>query len=194
MPLQTPDKKEEKPKVPEANVDYTNYEEGIYVGYRYFDTFGKEVSYPFGHGLSYTSFSYDIESASIEGDQCQLKVTVKNTGKYAGREAVQAYVKAPKGALDKPAKELKAFGKTRLLEPGESQTLTLTWHVMDMASYNEKSASWELDKGEYQWMAAASSADVRDTAVQKIAKSSKVKTLDVMKPQAAIPVNPMVKR
>ena len=188
------DKKEEKPKVPEANVDYTNYEEGIYVGYRYFDTFGKEVSYPFGHGLSYTSFSYDIESASIEGDQCQLKVTVKNTGKYAGREAVQAYVKAPKGALDKPAKELKAFGKTRLLEPGESQTLTLTWHVMDMASYNEKSASWELDKGEYQWMAAASSADVRDTAVQKIAKSSKVKTLDVMKPQAAIPVNPMVKR
>ena len=82
----------------------------------------------------------------------------------------------------------------RLLEPGESQTLTLTWHVMDMASYNEKSASWELDKGEYQWMAAASSADVRDTVVQKIAKSSKVKTLDVMKPQAAIPVNPMVKR
>jgi hypothetical protein len=118
----------------------------------------------------------------------------KNLKILEGGEAVQAYVKAPKGALDKPAKELKAFGKTRLLEPGESQTLTLTWHVMDMASYNEKSASWELDKGEYQWMAAASSADVRDTVVQKIAKSSKVKTLDVMKPQAAIPVNPMVKR
>ena len=103
-------------------------------------------------------------------------------------------MKAPKGALDKPAKELKAFGKTRLLEPGESQTLTLTWHVMDMASYNEKSASWELDKGEYQWMVAASSADVRDSVGQKIAKSRKVKTLEVMKPQGVINLHPMVKK
>ena len=103
-------------------------------------------------------------------------------------------MKAPKGSLDKPSKELKTFGKTHLLEPGESQTLTLTWNVMDMASYNEKSASWELDKGEYQWMVAASSADVRDSVGQKIAKSRKVKTLEVMKPQGVINLHPMVKK
>lgn len=138
------EKKEEKPKEPEKNVDFTNYEEGIYVGYRYFDTFGKEVSYPFGHGLSYTAFDYAVENAKMDADRCELKVSVKNIGKVAGREAVQLYVKAPNGGLDKPAKELKAFGKTALLQPGESQTLILTWNVMDMASFNEKTAlgSW----------------------------------------------------
>ena len=114
------------------------------MGYRYFDTFGKEVSYPFGHGLSYTTFEYAVEEAAIDGDRCRMKVSVKNTGKVAGREAVQLYVKAPEGGMDKPAKELKAFGKTRLLKPGESQTLTLEWNVMDMASFNEKSSSWEF--------------------------------------------------
>ena len=88
--------------------------------------------------------------------------------------------------MDKPAKELKAFGKTRLLKPGESQTLTLEWNVMDMASFNEKSSSWELAKGEYQWMAAASSADVRCTTVQKVAKARKQKV--------PVAVHPMVKR
>lgn len=80
----------------------------------------------------------------MDADRCELKVSVKNIGKVAGREAVQLYVKAPNGGLDKPAKELKAFGKTALLQPGESQTLILTWNVMDMASFNEKTAlgSW----------------------------------------------------
>ena len=188
------DKKEEKPKEPERNVDFTLYEEGIYVGYRYFDTFGKEVSYPFGHGLSYTTFEYAVEEAAIDGDRCRMKVSVKNTGKVAGREAVQLYVKAPKGGMDKPAKELKAFGKTRLLKPGESQTLTLEWNVMDMASFNEKSSSWELAKGEYQWMAAASSADVRCTTVQKVAKARKQKVHDAMRAQVPVAVHPMVKR
>lgn len=188
------DKKEEKPKEPERNVDFTLYEEGIYVGYRYFDTFGKEVSYPFGHGLSYTTFEYAVEEAAIDGDRCRMKVSVKNTGKVAGREAVQLYVKAPEGGMDKPAKELKAFGKTRLLKPGESQTLTLEWNVMDMASFNEKSSSWELAKGEYQWMAAASSADVRCTTVQKVAKARKQKVHDAMRAQVPVAVHPMVKR
>ena len=82
----------------------------------------------------------------MDADRCELKVSVKNIGKVAGREAVQLYVKAPNGGLDKPAKELKAFGKTALLQPGESQTLILTWNVMDMASFNEKNSSWELAK------------------------------------------------
>lgn len=188
------DKKEEKPKEPERNVDYTLYEEGIYVGYRYFDTFGKEVSYPFGHGLSYTTFEYTLEESAIDGDRCRVKVGVKNTGRRAGREAVQLYVKAPRGGMDKPAKELKAFGKTRLLQPGESQTLTLEWDVTDMASYNEKASAWELAKGEYQWMVAASSTDVRCTAVQKVAKARKQKTHNAMKAQAPVAVHPMVKR
>ena len=123
-----------------------------------------------------------------------MKVSVKNTGKVAGREAVQLYVKAPKGGMDKPVKELKAFGKTRLLKPGESQTLTLEWNVMDMASFNEKSSSWELAKGEYQWMAAASSADVRCTTVQKVAKARKQKVHDAMRAQVPVAVHPMVKR
>lgn len=188
------DKKEEKPKEPERNIDFTLYEEGVYVGYRYFDTFGKEVSYPFGHGLSYTTFEYTMEEAGIDGDRCRMKVIVKNTGKVAGREAVQLYVKAPKGSMDKPAKELKAFGKTRLLNPGESQTLTLEWNVMDMASFNEKNSSWELAKGEYQWMAAASSADVRCTTLQKVAKVRKQKVHDAMQAQVSVAVHPMVKR
>ena len=185
---------EEKPKEPEKNVDFTNYEEGIYVGYRYFDTFGKEVSYPFGHGLSYTAFDYAVENAKMDADRCELKVSVKNIGKVAGREAVQLYVKAPNGGLDKPAKELKAFGKTALLQPGESQTLILTWNVMDMASFNEKNSSWELAKGEYQWMVAASSADVRCTAVQRVTKARKQKVHDAMRAQVPVAVYPMVKR
>ena len=188
------EKKEEKPKEPEKNVDFTNYEEGIYVGYRYFDTFGKEVSYPFGHGLSYTAFDYAVENAKMDADRCELKVSVKNIGKVAGREAVQLYVKAPNGGLDKPAKELKAFGKTALLQPGESQTLILTWNVMDMASFNEKNSSWELAKGEYQWMVAASSADVRCTAVQRVTKARKQKVHDAMRAQVPVAVYPMVKR
>ena len=185
---------EEKPKEPEKNVDFTNYEEGIYVGYRYFDTFGKEVSYPFGHGLSYTAFDYAVENAKMDADRCELKVSVKNIGKVAGREAVQLYVKAPNGGLDKPAKELKAFGKTALLQPGESQTRILTWNVMDMASFNEKNSSWELAKGEYQWMVAASSADVRCTAVQRVTKARKQKVHDAMRAQVPVAVYPMVKR
>ena len=185
---------EEKPKEPEKNVDFTNYEEGIYVGYRYFDTFGKEVSYPFGHGLSYTAFEYAVESAKMDADRCELKMNVKNIGKVAGREAVQLYVKAPNGGLDKPAKELKAFGKTALLQPGGSQTLILTWNVMDMASFNEKNSSWELAKGEYQWMVAASSADVRCTAVQRVTKARKQKVHDAMRAQVPVAVHPMVKR
>lgn len=194
MNFESKEKKEEKPKEAVRNVDYTNYEEGIYVGYRYFDTFGKEVSYPFGHGLSYTTFSFDVVSSGINGDKCEMKVSVKNTGSCAGKESVQLYVKAPAGGLEKPAKELKAFAKTKLLQPGESEVVTLSWNLMDMASFNEKSCSWELAKGTYQWMAAASSADVRCTVSQKVAKAQKVKVHDAMKPAYKITQLDMVKR
>lgn len=183
-------------KAPELvrNVDYTEYQEGIYIGYRYFDTFGKAVAFPFGHGLSYTTFGYEIVSSSINGDECQMEVKVTNTGDRAGREVVQAYVKAPKGRLDKPAKELKAFAKTKSLEPGQSQVVTLKWKTMDMASFDEKASAWLLDKGNYEFMAAASSADVKCSATQKVAKARTEKVHNAMAPQGKITVHPMVKR
>lgn len=186
--------KEEKPKEAVRNVDFTDYEEGIYVGYRYFETFDKEVSYPFGHGLSYTTFSFEIVSSDINGDNCEMKVAVKNTGNCAGKESVQVYVKAPAGGLEKPAKELKAFAKTKLLQPGESEVVTLSWKLMDMASLNEKSSSWELAKGTYQWMVGASSADVRCTVIQKVSKAQKVKVHNAMIPPYKIAQHDMVKR
>lgn len=186
--------KEEKLKEAVRNVDFTDYEEGIYVGYRYFETFDKEVSYPFGHGLSYTTFSFEIVSSDINGDNCEMKVAVKNTGNCAGKESVQVYVKAPAGGLEKPAKELKAFAKTKLLQPGESEVVTLSWKLMDMASLNEKSSSWELPKGTYQWMVGASSADVRCTVIQKVSKAQKVKVHNAMIPPYKIAQHDMVKR
>jgi len=186
--------KEEKPKEAVRNVDFTDYEEGIYVGYRYFETFDKEVSYPFGHGLSYTTFSFEIVSSDINGDNCEMKVAVKNTGNCAGKESVQVYVKAPAGGLEKPAKELKAFAKTKLLQPGESEVVTLSWKLMDMASLNEKSSSWELPKGTYQWMVGASSTDVRCTVIQKVSKAQKVKVHNAMIPPYKIAQHDMVKR
>ena len=186
--------KEEKPKEAVRNVDFTDYEEGIYVGYRYFETFDKEVSYPFGYGLSYTTFSFEIVSSDINGDNCEMKVAVKNTGNCAGKESVQVYVKAPAGGLEKPAKELKAFAKTKLLQPGESEVVTLSWKLMDMASLNEKSSSWELPKGTYQWMVGASSADVRCTVIQKVSKAQKVKVHNAMIPPYKIAQHDIVKR
>lgn len=175
-----------KPKEPEQNVDYTNYAEGIYVGYRYFDTFNKNVSYPFGFGLSYTTFDYEVVGSSIKDDRCEVKVVVKNSGKVAGKEAVQLYINAPSGGLDKPAKELKALAKTKVLNPGESEVVTLSWSLMDMASFNEKTSSWELAKGTYQWMVAASSADVRGKVRHEVKVAQKLKVHDAMNPDMKI--------
>ena len=164
--------KAEAPKLVK-DVDYTDYEEGIYVGYRWFDTKSIPVAYPFGYGLSYTTFDYLIKDSSIENDMCTVTVEVRNTGKVAGRDVVQLYVSAPKGKLDKPKKELRAFAKTGVIAPGESTTVTLSWNIMDMASFNEKTNAWVLDKGTYTWSVAASSADVKATVEKKITKEQR---------------------
>lgn len=168
------------------NVDYTIYEEGIYNGYRYFDTFGVDVSYPFGFGLSYTTFEYSDAKLEQAGDQYTVSVTVKNTGKYAGKEVVQLYVSAPKGKLEKPAKELKAFGKTKSLKPGESQPLTLKVSKQDLASFNTAKSQWETDKGTYQFHVAASVKDVKATLKATVNKAWAKKVSNVLKPQIAI--------
>ena len=130
-------------------VDFSNHEEDIYVGYRYFDTFKKDVAYPFGFGLSYTTFEMGKPSVKANGKNIEVSVTVKNTGKVAGKQVAQVYVTAPKGAYEKPAKELKTFGKTRELKPGESQTLKMTLEKRDLASFDEANSQWKVDAGNY---------------------------------------------
>lgn len=131
------------------NRDFTNHEEDIWVGYRYFDTWNKQVAYPFGYGLSYTTFDFIKPTVKKDGDKITVTVTVKNTGKVAGKEVAQVYVTAPAGTIDKPAKELKAFGKTKTLKPGESQTLTMTMAVRDLASFDEANSQWLAEAGTY---------------------------------------------
>ena len=165
------------------NVDYTIHEEGIYVGYRYFSTFGKEVSYPFGFGLSYTTFGYSSPKVTATKDGFVASITVRNTGKTAGKEVVQLYVSAPKGSLgDKPARELKAFAKTRTLQPGESQVLTFTVSAYALASFNDRKSQWETAAGNYDVQFAASAEDIRAHAAYRHAKVQTWTVNDVMKP------------
>ena len=163
------------------NVGYTLYDEDIYVGYRYFDTFDKTVSYPFGYGLSYTTFSYNDVKAADNGSNVAVSVTVTNTGKRPGKEVAEVYVTAPKGAIEKPAQELKAFAKTRTLQPGESQTLTMNIDKADLASFNTKQSAWVADGGSYTFKVGASSRDIKGTATLNI-KGSKQKVHNVLKP------------
>ena len=157
--------------VGQKDVDVTRYEEGIYVGYRWFDKKELPVSYPFGYGLSYTTFEYSAPAVANDGTTVTAKVTVKNTGAVAGKEAVQLYVSAPAGTLDKPVKELKAYGKTKELAPGESQELTLTFPTSELASFDEEASAWKVDAGTYTFLFGASSRDIRCTATAEAAAS-----------------------
>ena len=164
------------PQQPRKDVDYTNYEEGIYVGYRYFATAGKEVSYPFGYGLSYTTFSYTKPVVKAVADGFEATVTVTNTGAVAGKEVVELYVSAPAGGLEKPACELKGFAKTRELKPGESQTVTIKVTNYELASFNEAASAWEAAAGTYKVAFGSSVADIRANATYQLKKAASWKT------------------
>ena len=151
-------------------VDFSNHEEDIYVGYRYFDTFKKDVAYPFGFGLSYTTFEMGKPSVKANGKNIEVSVTIKNTGKVAGKQVAQVYVTAPKGAYEKPAKELKAFGKTRELKPGESQTLKMTLEKRDLASFDEANSQWKVDAGNYLFQVGTDVESIKGTATLKVAE------------------------
>ena len=152
------------------NVDFSEYEEGIWVGYRHFQTRGVEVSYPFGYGLSYTLFDYGQPTVKADKDGFTATITVTNTGKVPGREVVELYVSAPSGGLEKPDRELKAFAKTKTLMPGESETLTMTVTAYELASFNEATAAWETAPGTYKLLFGASATDIRRTAAFKLKK------------------------
>lgn len=142
------------------DIDYTDYEEDIWVGYRYFQTKApRHVAYPFGYGLSYTTFKWSgLKVAAADGGY-SVRVTVRNTGKVAGKDVVQLYVKAPGREMEKPARELKAFAKTPLLQPGESCTVEMFVSAESLASWDEKSSSWSVEKGRYRFIAARNAAD-----------------------------------
>ena len=166
---------------------YTNHEEDIYVGYRYFDTFNRDVAYPFGYGLSYTTFEFSKPSCRVDGrgTTVNITVTVKNTGNLAGKEVAQVYVQAPKGRLEKPVQELKAFAKTRELKPGESQTLTMAVPVRDLASFDEANSQWLTEAGTYTFRIGSSSRDIQATASVTL-KEYTEKTTNALAPKAKL--------
>ncbi len=150
--------------------DYLKYYEDIYVGYRYFETVPEaydKVCYPFGFGLSYTTFAFEDIKALQCGDDINVTVTVKNTGDYAGREVAQVYFSAPQGVLGKPRYELSAFAKTKKLAPGESETLSLHFPINSMASYDDagklQKSAYLLEKGDYKVFVGSSVRDLFDT-------------------------------
>jgi beta-glucosidase len=140
------------------------YKERIYVGYRYFDTKGIAPMYPFGYGMSYTTFKFsDLKlSSTFFRNKITLTVNVTNTGKMAGKEVVQLYLSAPATQLDKPDQELKGFIKTKLLAPGETQKLTFTLDKRALASFDDESKkAWVADAGKYQVKLGPSSRDIK---------------------------------
>lgn len=165
------------------------YEEGIYVGYRYYDTFKIKTSYEFGYGLSYTGFEYGSPKLSSNSFKDTLAVTVdvKNAGKFPGKEIAQLYLSAPAGRLDKPAMELRGFAKTRLLQPGESQTLKFMIDARSLCSFDPAASSWIAEEGKYSVTIGASSRDIRQSAAFVLDKPLVVKKETVsLKPTVKI--------
>lgn len=154
------------PGDPAENPEKVVYEEGIYVGYRYHSTFNVKPAYEFGYGLSYTTFDYSNIRVNQKEFNKKIKVfaTVENTGKTAGKEAVQVYVSAPDGKLEKPALELKAFGKTKELQPGKKENMIFELDAKSLASFDEKQSAWIVEKGTYTVKVGASSENIKGTA------------------------------
>jgi len=161
------------PGTPVAKPTEVTYEEGIYVGYRYFDSFKIKPAYEFGYGLSYTKFKISdvkVSSSNFKGS-VTVKATVTNTGSVAGREVVQLYLTAPNNTIDKPEKELKGFAKTNLLAPGQSQFMVFTLRAADLASFNPDKEEWIADAGEYKAKIGTSSRQIEKTVSFNLAKA-----------------------
>ena len=162
--------------------DTSVYNEGIYVGYRYFPTLGIAPGYAFGYGLSYTEFDWSCGGASMKDNTLRVSVTVANTGKAAGREVMQLYVSAPSTELDMPYQELRGFEKTELLQPGAQQTLHFTVPLARLASYSEKDSAWLLSAGCYIVRVGTSSDRTRAVAAIHIEQPRKTMLVDPVMP------------
>jgi beta-glucosidase len=177
------------PGTPDDKPQQVVYEEGVYVGYRYYNTFNVKPAYEFGYGLSYTSFDYGkikLSSSSFK-DQMTATVTVTNSGPVAGREIVELYISAPAQKMDKPESELRAFAKTKLLEPGKSETLTFVLKAADLASFDSKDSCWMAESGKYTVKIGASSLSIKQTASFTLQADKVVeKVSKALAPQATI--------
>ena len=151
------------PKAGDENTVNSFYGEGIYVGYRYYNTFNVPTAYEFGYGLSYTTFEYsDIKlSSSTFKSKLNVSLTVTNTGKVEGKEIVQLYLNTPSSEIEKPEEELKSFAKTKLLKPGESQQITFELDEKSLASFWSGKSAWVADKGNYEIRIGSSSKNIR---------------------------------
>lgn len=151
-----------------------DYKEGIYVGYRYFDTFNQTVEFPFGYGLSYTDFSYETAEVSVKKNMVDVKISVRNIGEYKGKAVVQIYASCPKGRLEKEKKRLIAFAKTKELGPGEKEILIVPFQLKDMASFDEKKGEFVLEAGKYRLMLGEDVSRCREIAVLSLSEESTV--------------------
>jgi beta-glucosidase len=165
------------------------YDEGVYVGYRYYTTFNVKPAYEFGYGLSYTNFNYsNIKvSALVLNKKLTVSVDVTNTGAVAGKEVVQLYITAPSGKLDKPVVELKGFAKTNLLAPGKTEKIMFTLNEYDLASYNTAETAWIADAGKYTIKIGTSSTNIKQTATFILQKNVVTEKCNkVLVPQVSI--------
>ena len=152
-------------ELPEAqkvrDEDYTHYDEGVFVGYRDFDTKNIDVSYPFGYGLSYTDFEYQSMEVSLKNDTINIAVTIKNTVKFSGKEVVQFYTEKLNSEINRPTQELKAFTKTKRVESEAMERVFVKIPIKELSNWNEKKNDWALEKGGYYIKVGASSRDIR---------------------------------
>ena len=168
-----------------GNLEKEYYKEGIYVGYRYFDSFDVTPAYPFGYGLSYTDFDICFESLTAKGTQITVTAKVTNTGKYPGKEVVQLYASAPEGTLCKEYQSLAAFGKTRTLAPGESQLLELSFDMTQLASFRERDNCYVLEAGDYLLRLGNSSRNTRPVCLVALEKEAVVSQHTAICPRTA---------
>lgn len=193
---------------PVNNRHYVNYQEGIFIGYRYFETFGVDVRYPFGYGLSYTTFAISTDPVIVKDNKIIITVKVKNTGRVPGKEVVQVYYSAPDGNLEKPAKSLVAYAKTNLVQPGEFCTLTISYEINHMASYDEGTAAYILEAGSYDIYVGNSVKNTNKVGTYKVpstiitqqltnrlklAEGIKLKTLSKFDRVGTFPTTPAIK-
>lgn len=162
------------------------YEEGIYIGYRYYETFNVPVSFPFGYGKSYGNFNYGKVSKTVTEDSVTLSFSITNNSAIAGKEITQVYVKSPKGNIEKPSLELKGFAKTSLLAANASETVTITIPIKDLAYFDTASSSWRIDEGDYMFYVSSDIKTPKSTITISLKAKVIEKVTSLMAPKVAL--------